>query len=699
MPVDDVFSLQPNASSPPDNNGVSPSITPPPKTPKPAGGGEIHRIREALMQERLAYFQEAESRRPDYMKRAKRTLDEADPSALEEDERTRQLDREALVGITESPTKGRRLKLFQETSDESFEESLMAGGYGRYVRKQLSINPSPHTTISSQRTAEWVRQPQPMLLATAGPAGPSNVVSMLEKTQEVPPTEKELKKRKRLAAFRGSERHITKLHPTELEGRGRVLLDLSGEEDTQATQDTPLGKKKGGGRRKKKGGELTAKEKKSLATAAEAAGPDLSEKPNWPDMEFPWRLRQLERTEEVKAVAAEKLRWIERFLDGDSDSDDEDEPSNTRLNEEEVYEERDVYEAASQPIRRGRGKMVPLSASPNGRPQAQRKSAFFPTDPADARAALLSKKSVRTLSYRQQRRKRRQEEDSDDEILCLCNGVDDGRELVQCDGCETWYHLQCIGIKDIAELGNEEDPWYCRECDEYGCRSPASELPELSSEPTFAPTADAPQLPSYDPPFYQPPVIQDSPMPWTSSRMPQTPTRRSRGAEHHHESSGSSWVDSSRSQPSTPQHPAPHVKVYTGPYDSYEEPPFDPTSTPSRGMKIGPAYVTPKNNLNAWSTRANGMFQTPLRTTGGRNSWGRTSAGLSALFETGGMAGYGGIPHTDESPIGRKKSGEGPQARRFLNSPLASRLSMSMPHSLFDGSPVMRFEEPGRRQD
>ena len=89
-----------------------------------------------MMQERLAYFQEAESRRPDYMKRAKRTLDEADPSALDEDERTRQLDREALVGITESPTKGRRLKLFQETSEESFEESLMAGGYGRYVRKK-----------------------------------------------------------------------------------------------------------------------------------------------------------------------------------------------------------------------------------------------------------------------------------------------------------------------------------------------------------------------------------------------------------------------------------------------------------------------------------------------------------------------------------------------------------------------------------
>lgn len=47
----------------------------------------------------------------------------------------------ANVGITDSPAKGRRLKLFQETSEESFEESLMAGGYGRYV-SLLSLVPS-----------------------------------------------------------------------------------------------------------------------------------------------------------------------------------------------------------------------------------------------------------------------------------------------------------------------------------------------------------------------------------------------------------------------------------------------------------------------------------------------------------------------------------------------------------------------------
>ena len=28
----------------------------------------------------------------------------------------------------------------------------------------------------------------------------------------------------------------------------------------------------------------------------------------------------------------------------------------------------------------------------------------------------------------------------------------------------TWYHLECLGIKDIADLGREEDPWYCHNC-------------------------------------------------------------------------------------------------------------------------------------------------------------------------------------------------------------------------------------------
>jgi hypothetical protein len=92
-------------------------------------GGELNRIHQTMQQE----HEELESRRPDYLKRSKRSISDADSTALMEDDGTGERDRFSSVGIMDSPMKGRRIKLFQETSEESFEESLMAGGYGRYV--------------------------------------------------------------------------------------------------------------------------------------------------------------------------------------------------------------------------------------------------------------------------------------------------------------------------------------------------------------------------------------------------------------------------------------------------------------------------------------------------------------------------------------------------------------------------------------
>lgn len=107
----------------------------PPRTPaRLPAGGEMERIRHAMVQDRLAHFEETESRRPEYLKRSKRNVLEPDPFSNNEEPGVLERDRETGVGIMETPVKGRRLKLFQETSEESFEESLMAGGYGRYVR-------------------------------------------------------------------------------------------------------------------------------------------------------------------------------------------------------------------------------------------------------------------------------------------------------------------------------------------------------------------------------------------------------------------------------------------------------------------------------------------------------------------------------------------------------------------------------------
>lgn len=136
--ITDVFSSLPDSDTRATTLVTSSISTPPTSPPQKSSslvvnvGGEMERIRRALKEDRVIRIHDTEKRRPEYLKRMKRTLSEAEESfSLDHEGRIR--DRELTVGVMESPNKGRRLKLFQETSEESFEESLMAGGYGRYV--------------------------------------------------------------------------------------------------------------------------------------------------------------------------------------------------------------------------------------------------------------------------------------------------------------------------------------------------------------------------------------------------------------------------------------------------------------------------------------------------------------------------------------------------------------------------------------
>jgi len=360
------------------------------------------------------------------------------------------------------------------------------------------------------------------------------------------------------------------------------------------------------------------------------------------------------------------------------------------------------------PSRKGRGKMIGLPATASEGP---RRRAFFPSDPADARAALLSKRSVRTLSYRTQQRMMKGrpktwEEDSDEEEICFCHGRDDGRELVQCDACETWYHLQCIGIKSIKELGREEDLWFCANCGAASSmtRTPSPELVP-SSEPTFVPT-DEKQTPNspYDPLFYQ--SLPASPAtPWSTSRPPRTPTRGADAAVVF--SSGSSNNDPTRIGPSTPHFASHGVRVYgtPGPFDNFgsDESSFDPTSTPSRGIKFGAPFATPKNNL--WSARAHGLFQTPSKL--GFESFGRPGGApiSSSVIESGGTlpfsSPYRHHASYDDTPIRRTMPGEVPKfavPRRLPESPLAPRFPGGSYASLQE-SPVMHAKGKGKVHD
>lgn len=380
-----------------------------------------------------------------------------------------------------------------------------------------------------------------------------------------PPSEREIKTRKRVAAFRTDHEGAcipSKLFPVELEGKGRVLLDIPHE--TFYPESPP----------KKRGGVVHSTRRSRKKADTPPKEHDDGSLPNWPDAEFPWRLRKEERTEMVKAEESERLRWIEKFFERDSDEEEDGEvvaPAGHGAEEEVIPSSKwgMVYEDDTDrptPSRRGRGKMVPLRGDP--RQSVKKRSAYFPSDPADARAALLSKRSVRALSYRQQQRRRLNR--TSEKTLCICRGTDDGRELVQCDDCKTWFHLECLGIGSVSELGREEDPWFCHDCAPQSVAS-ASELEEMETrEPTFVPTDDTPRMRRvYD----LEGSVLDSPAPnWGSARMPKTPV--------------------------TPRHQA-GVRVYTTPgaLDGFRViDDFDPTSTPSRGITFNGPFSTPKWN-------------------------------------------------------------------------------------------------------
>jgi len=44
------------------------------------------------------------------------------------------------------------------------------------------------------------------------------------------------------------------------------------------------------------------------------------------------------------------------------------------------------------------------------------------------------------------------------EIACTCVGTENFQEWVQCDGCDDWYHRQCVGVT------NTERDFFCRKC-------------------------------------------------------------------------------------------------------------------------------------------------------------------------------------------------------------------------------------------
>ncbi|KAF8665115.1 hypothetical protein AX16_000582 [Volvariella volvacea WC 439] len=656
----DVFSGSGRASRP----SFLPTPVAVPSTPPPSAQRD-----HASSLHDSSIAQEVEHRT--YVKRSKRSTGDSTDDASTSSK---------VVGITDSPNKGRRITLFQETSAESFEESLMAGGYGRY------------------RTADWVRQPQPLAVPMA--ASTQGLINLLEKVEESPLSEREVRKRRRLDAFRGipsSYASASRLRPVELEGKGRVLMEITPEEQPTAiaTPEATPPKRRSNRRKRKAADTLNVNRARggSFSSFAGASdSPSLSVKPNWPDSEFPWRLRGEEEAASAREEEDERLKYIERFLDEESEEEEE----------------------AEQPVDIAPDVEMWVDDEHGG--EASRRRGSVTDQASDARIALLTRPDARRLSLRGRSQSRNG--------LCACKGKVDGRELVQCDTCQVWYHLECVGIKNAADLGPEENPWFCAKCTNHSKQpltqqvvhsinphdaTTSAPVPKLAQEPTLVPSEPLQPAHVYDPPFFQPDLLQDSPMIWYPPRVPRTPTRSDRSTlpseytsafneTSFSSASESSWATSSKHGQLTPapasfhdaplfnRTPAAQLRPST---NGYQESPFDPTSTPSRGIKFGAPFITPTPK-DGWSGRGHPLFNTPSKSVTRGTLGIAATASFTDIF--GGSVGKFQV--SDDSPVRRSKPAQGDEIKPYqrLSSPsprISARSSFAPPTGLED-SPVMR---------
>jgi hypothetical protein len=534
------------------------------------------------------------------------------------------------MGITVSPMKGRRITLFQETSEESFEQSLMAGGYGKYgTNPERSALGNSASGQMHQRTLEWLEQAQAQVAPNSSLAAPAAAPAKAPTppVEEKEPDAKEVLKRKRLAAFKEASHVPNKLRVVEVEDAGRMLLEVPNIEPEVTAEDAKKKSKK-------------AKKKVPPPPPPKPVEIEDTKGTGWVDNAFPWSLRASERAEGVRKEQSERLQWIERYLERESDESDVSEDEDADLPSpilppatlERYDDDGQPPVAHNRPFRMG-------GTAGSGR-------FVVPSETTDARWQLTS------LALRHRAARGRGEDDHDDGLGwdCVCGGRESS-DLVQCDDCYRWYHMECLDIKDVTELGDEDDPWYCHLC--TGAPEPVpsrhrtpSPVP-LYREPAFYTAqrtplgfAVRPELVSFAPAF------QDSPMPsWPSllsAPAPQPPTTPLYGRGGH---SDSSTVHSSRStattlmssvprMPKTPcsAHGGRDVRVYSSSPDMFDEP-FDLNATPTRLP-----LLTPRGR--GWATRANGV----LWLTGDKatpDSYKTTSATFRALS----------APGLDDSPV------------------------------------------------
>ncbi|KDQ17705.1 hypothetical protein BOTBODRAFT_185798 [Botryobasidium botryosum FD-172 SS1] len=389
-----------------------------------------------------------------------------------------------VPAITVSPIKGRRLKLPRASTPVGHAEN------GESSSISASVN-SPHRQAGfamSRLTKQWLDSsiPSTPIDENAPQMLPlHNMVNYMSAEEQE--EERQARKRRRLAAFEsgsfvGAKR--SPLRPAEIVGMGRMAVNPKDFTEIQLPPKKKKKKGKGGARRPVKRLTLYGLEVKVESTGARASraakvaapGDDdfpIDLDPIWPDAEYPWCLKDAERRELEDETERERRMCVERFFDRETDGEDDElvaEPVEFTMWEHSSEEDGD--------------RATDRSAS-NPAPRRY----LFSSDPSDARAALLSKRQVQAILYRSLRQQDGMPSEGvdDGELACVCGEEDDGRPMVRCDGCLTWYHQACMGITDESQLGSE---WFCGKCT---ADSVADTEGLIGREPTFAPSSNTPR--------------------------------------------------------------------------------------------------------------------------------------------------------------------------------------------------------------
>ncbi|KAJ6536545.1 hypothetical protein DFH09DRAFT_1091296 [Mycena vulgaris] len=179
----------------------------------------------------------------------------------------------------------------------------MAGGYGVY------------------KTTEWVRQPQFTGEFATPPPGPSKPPAFKKVEVAAPLTEKQRRKKQRVDKFRnGGSGPPQRLFVGEVRGIGRVILDetpLNGVY-TDATAAAAARRPAEERRRKKAAADFATRERERKERDMNF----LPTQPNWPDDDFPWRLREERRVQLQKEDRELRMRYIEEFFAQDTEDEE-----------------------------------------------------------------------------------------------------------------------------------------------------------------------------------------------------------------------------------------------------------------------------------------------------------------------------------------------------------------------------------------